>query len=268
MIRDRQTFPRRPRVPPLLVEQLVLGELPDAVAARVRAELENEPGGFQRLAAIRRSNEATRLEYPPRSIVPAIELRAGIKPKPSRTKWMMILPATLAAAAALALALHHQPNVMAPAESEARETILLKGTPRLVIHRKQDGSAPALNPGTLVRPHDVLQVGYLANGMRFGVIFSLDGRGGVTLHYPEAEGQAQTLNPKGEVPLAHAYELDDAPAFERFFFVAAEAPIDIDAVLHEARSLASHPDDAAMKKLEHLPDGLTQYSFTLRKEAP
>ncbi len=52
------------RVPDLLVEQLVLGELTPARAAEVRAALERDPDGEQRVAALAASSEAILARYP------------------------------------------------------------------------------------------------------------------------------------------------------------------------------------------------------------
>jgi hypothetical protein len=43
------------------------------------------------------------------------------------------------------------------------------------------------------------------------------------------------------VPLPHAYRLDDAPAFERFFLVTSAAPFDAAQAVEAARRLARAP---------------------------
>lgn len=68
---------------------------------------------------------------------------------------------------------------------------------------------------------------YVAAGRAHGVIVSIDGRGQVTLHFPADAGAPTALESGRAVPLSHSYELDDAPLFERFMFVTAEAPDDL-----------------------------------------
>jgi hypothetical protein len=109
----------------------------------------------------------------------------------------------------------------------------------------------------------VVQVAYVAAGRTHGVILSVDGRGAVTLHAPEAGGEPVALAPSGTHSLPRAYELDDAPHFERFFFITADASFALEPVLASARTLAGRPD--ARTAPLSLPQGLTQVSFTLEK---
>ena len=57
--------------------------------------------------------------------------------------------------------------------------------------------------------------------------------------------------------------IDDAPRFERFFFVTANDPLDVGQTLAALRALA-HREDSATARLE-LPAGLRQWSLRLRK---
>jgi hypothetical protein len=118
------------------------------------------------------------------------------------------------------------------------ETELNKGAePYLVIHRRAGDRAERLEPGAEVRAGDVLQVSYVSLGRPYGVIFSIDGRGAVTLHHPaSSEAEASLIDLDRAVPLANAYELDDAPEFERFYLVTSMAPIDTGEILDRART--------------------------------
>jgi hypothetical protein len=66
------------------------------------------------------------------------------------------------------------------------------------------------------------------------------------------------------VVLPSAYELDDAPGYERFFLVYASSPFDVSEVEHVARALSSRSagDQGALA----LPRGLGQYSLLLKKQ--
>ncbi|HEY0840889.1 MAG TPA: ActD-like protein, partial [Vulgatibacter sp.] len=98
---------------------------------------------------------------------------------------------------------------------------------------------------------------------RFGVIVSLDGAGAVTLHLPASGNASAALDAQGATPLPQAYELDDAPSFERFVLVASDSPFEVDTVLQAARTLVSGAD-AATSPLA-LPEGLEQTSVVVRK---
>ncbi len=95
-------------------------------------------------------------------------------------------------------------------------------------------------------------------------VVSVDGRGGVTLHWPEGSGPAAELESGRAVPLPHAYRLDDAPGFERFFLVTGAARFDTGAVLEAARRLAA----SGRARTDPLPlaAGLEQRALVLIKE--
>ena len=69
------------------------------------------------------------------------------------------------------------------------------GGPRpLAIYRQGDAPLRPLPSHSAVRPGEVVQVAYVSAGRRFGVVASVDARGQVTLHLPEAPGQAAPLD--------------------------------------------------------------------------
>ncbi len=135
--------------------------------------------------------------------------------------------------------------------------------PRLEIDCQDTGR---LQPGAVVAPGDVVQVSYVAAGHRYGVVVSVDGRGSVTLHHPPRLEDVPKVRARGENPLSHAFELDDAPGFERFFFVTASGePPDPGVVLEAAHRLARGGLVAARSEPLPLPNDLAQTSFLLRK---
>ncbi|MBN1838324.1 MAG: hypothetical protein JW820_20865, partial [Spirochaetales bacterium] len=110
------------------------------------------------------------------------------------------------------------------------------------------------------------QLGYVAAARAYGVILSIDGRGVVTLHFPVGSTGAGELEREGESLLPFAYELDDAPGFERFFFVTGPEPFAVDSVLEAAERLAADPEQARQAPLI-LPGELEQVSMMLKKTA-
>lgn len=136
--------------------------------------------------------------------------------------------------------------------------------PVLFVYRKVRGQARSLGDGTVLLKGDQLQLGYRAGEATHGVLLSIDGRGAVTLHWPDDGNTA--LRTRGRIVLPHAYELDDAPEFERFFFVTGDEPVDVDAVRHAANAVAGTPD--ARTQPLPLSDHLDQQDFLVRKEVP
>jgi hypothetical protein len=96
------------------------------------------------------------------------------------------------------------------------------------------------------------------------VLLSIDGARRVTLHWPEnKDGAAAALKASGESRLPSSYELDDAPAFERFFLVRAATPFSVATAMQAARALAAQP--AARTQTLALPPGFEQISLAFDK---
>jgi len=106
------------------------------------------------------------------------------------------------------------------------------------------------------------------SGERHGVIFSVDGRSVVTLHYPYNPGQATSLVAGRAVPLDEAYTLDDAPDYEMFFFVVGDRPLEPRSILRTAEQLAQriagNPQDALRQGIDAFK-GYEVTMLTLRK---
>jgi hypothetical protein len=143
----------------------------------------------------------------------------------------------------------------------------VKGRARVMAFRQVGEGAERLDEDAVVRVGDVIQLRYNGGGDHYGLIASIDGAGSVTLHYPadDAPPEATAIS-AGTVTLPHAYQLDDAPNFERFVLVTANAPIDVAAGLAALRALAAsnHGGDAALD----LPPGQHQAWLRLRKPVP
>jgi hypothetical protein len=140
-------------------------------------------------------------------------------------------------------------------------------SPRLVIHRKAGRAIVRIDDGEVAHPGDIVQVSYVAAGNRHGVVLSLDGGGTVTLHHPRDRDDPPALQARGEQPLPHAFELDAAPGFERFFFVTSgDTPTDVGRVLDAARKLAAAGPAIARVHPLSLPSSWRQASVLLDKD--
>ena len=264
----------RPKTPELLLEQLALGEISPADEQALRKALSAEQIE-QALAQLRADDASFRADHDAHAMVASIRervrtaaARSALHKRPARTGFWFALP-SLAAVACLALWFGrgapgggdglNGPVAEAPGETR------IKGSAHLVLYRRAGEQAEQLAEGAHAHRGDMLQVGYVAGDALYGVIVSLDGQGGVTLHFPDAEGSSNKLASAGEQLLSHAYELDDAPRFERFFFVTSKKPLDTRRVLAAARTLARSPQLAPSHRLDLAPE-LAQNTLTLVKE--
>jgi hypothetical protein len=256
------------KTPDWLLERLALGELDEAAAADVRRRLAAEGRDADaELAALAASSREILEAHPPARVAAALRVRAA-EARPART-WLVALPLVLAGAAAIGLVARPSTRGGAPRSvgDVAFENTEIKGTSELHVYRHRASGDERLSDGARATTGDLLQLAYRAPTDAFGTLISIDGRGHVTVHWPEpgADGPAR-LSPKGEVRLPSAYELDDAPAFERFIFVSAAAPFDMKTVIDAAEALATRPADARARRLA-LPANLNQLSLALDKNS-
>ncbi len=265
----------------VLLEQFALGELdPDAMAA-IEHRLAGDAELAARLDAIRRSDAEILAVHPPerfaRSVRDRLERnsRATDRDRPPdlrttrtpsrRRSWLLGVPVLAAAAVAAMLLLPPGPvpgdDPRGPGSGEIRTKGL---APHLNVYRRAGDEAERLADGATVTAGDVLQLSVVAGYDAFGVVVSIDGAGVVTRHFPEDPSGSTELAHDGEVPIPHAYELDAAPAFERFFLVTGAEPVSVATVEAAARLLAGDPGRREQGALE-LPDGYDQFSTILRK---
>ena len=255
---------RETRIPEWMLERYLLDELPARERRRVRRELERDPGLRSALETLRRSDVEIRAVYPAERTVPRILERAHgappATPRRLRLAWAAV-PALAAAALLLLLlppALRQRPG--------GGEYIGVKGgdaAPALLVFRQGGDGAP-LADGSAARPGERLQLAYIPGKAAHGVIVSIDGGGGVTLHCPEREDGGTDLRPGGRTLLPRSFELDEAPRFERFFFVFSGAPLAVADVPSAARTLAASGGSALPAPLA-LPRGRGPVSLRLRK---
>ncbi|MET0554099.1 MAG: hypothetical protein ABW221_13740 [Vicinamibacteria bacterium] len=240
------------------VEQYLLGEL----TADERAALERDPSLAGRVAALQASDAAILEEHPPAAFAAAVRaaLRTPRLPAPRRRalRSPQLLAAAALGAAAVVAVLWLAPRT--PLPSAPPDVTRAKGlVPQVLLYRRAAAGAERLAAGSVAREHDLLQLAYQAAGRRHGVIASIDGRGVVTLHLPASGPSAAPLASGAAVPLAEAYELDDAPGFERFYLVVSNEPFPVAVVL------AALPRAGADGRLD-LPSSLEQYSLVIEKE--
>ncbi len=76
----------------------------------------------------------------------------------------------------------------------------------------------------------------------------------------------RTLGRGSHVLLDQAYELDDAPSWERFYFVTGDAAFEVAPIVEAARRAAARGLRSPPAALS-IPGELTQSTFSLQKEA-
>ena len=117
-------------------------------------------------------------------------------------------------------------------------SVRIKGLPtRFEVWKKTGDSAIQMQDRDSVIAGDELQIRYAFAEKCFGLLFSMDGNGVITIHIGQ-DNNAVELAPQGIKFLPTAYKLDNAPYFEKFFFLTAGeafsiAPENIDILLQQ-----------------------------------
>lgn len=246
--------------PDLIVERVALGELSPT-------ELGDDELVNASRDRIEQSNREILERYPVEQIAPGIRRRLEHSKREecsrhSPPRWMpLALAAPIAAAAMLLM-------VSAPMNPSSSERI--KGDAQLVVQKPNaDGEHEFLSDDDEIGSGERVQIGYRVSSSGasvFGMVLSIDGRGSVTVHHPDSQRSDRspelTLNKLRALPFS--YELDDAPAFERFFLVTRSKPFDVAEVIDAAKRLASKAASAEREALP-LSKDYTQSALILRK---
>lgn len=272
-----------PPVPDWMLERYALGELPpdqsEAIRARLQAEAEAVRAGLTprgdltaRLEALQASDAAILEALPPRQVAAEIRRRQHLRRaedeqterRPAR-RWALGLAPVLVAAIVL-FAVFGPSDTPSGYLDDDGGYVGPKGfDPHLVVYRDSgQAKAERLAQGAKARAGDMLRLAYVAGRAKHGVIVSIDGRGGVTLHYPAEPAGSTELSLDGEQLLGFSAELDDAPLYERYFMVTSTEPIDVQSVLDAAARLATSGEGA--DRGLPLPATLGQWSIRLDKD--
>ena len=213
------------------LERYLLREGTDDELAALDRRVADDPELAQRLAALERSNEELHQRYPPEWMRGQIELKLKrAQGRRVQRTWsgyrLWAVPAV-----ALILAVVAVPTLFDDQETAEAPATRIKGgeqVPRLLVFRKLASGAERLQDGALARNGDLVQLAYRSGGLQYGAILSVDGRGTVTQHLPATGTRAVPLAAQDTLDVA--YELDDAPRWERFYLVAADRRFGLAAV--------------------------------------
>lgn len=258
------------------LERYVLEELPDEYAEEIRRQVTSDPELRAALKNIESSNRDILALYPPPTV--KANLLARLNEAQRKTvsfpfRWILTISSAFAVVLLflfLILPALKEKAGLEPFDS-GQDLSLVKGIPKvdlsrtqLLIYRKVNDQVEILTDGKRAVTGDLLQLAYVAAKESYGMILSIDGRGGITLHFPDERGGSTKLDQNKKSLLPHAIELDDAPGFERFFFITSESRIDVEDVLKRAESLAKDPEWVKRAALD-LSEGLNQYSVLILK---
>lgn len=268
-------------VPDWKLERFLLNELGEPEMEEIRRALAMDERLRARMDALAESNSDILRQYPRdwmgRQIRERLgqELVAGRVGRRKSRRWFTagkLVPAGLLAAIAVAVFL--LPNRTPPTNPKAPDGVRLKGaTTQLLLYRKTASGSEELKDGDLAAAHDLVLIQYQTTDRGYGVILSVDGRGVVTRHLPQHGNQAVRIDPGRVQSLDYAYELDEAPYWERFYLVACDSAFSTEWViraLEESLSVSDRDSTSSryvtLPQAFGLPAGFSVTTFTLFKE--
>lgn len=258
------------------LERYLLGELPSTRMNEIKMQLETDSEFRKKLEALKRSNEQILKNYPPEAVLPQIKARLNTEredkiQQPVFVKRLIYVTPVLAAALVVFFFIFQNRGGQITQDIQGLQGTRIKGSetidmskPHILIHRKIDSDIELMKSGDRANVGDLLQIAYAPLGAAYGVIFSIDGRGVVTLHYPESVDEEPALEQDQRTLLPSSYELDDAPNFERFFFITSKTSVDVRTILERAKTLALNPKKSETADLD-LPHTYNQYSLLIKK---
>jgi hypothetical protein len=268
------------KIPGWILEKYLLGELPDPELKKITNRLKYDPNLRAEIERLKASNRDILNKYPADSMVPGILNRCNKKENYRENGVFKRMLYLSPAFASLLVIFFIGLQVFKPGDNSSKaiepgvqeDTHRVKGSqevqpvPHLIIHRKGN-NIEVLEKGSRAHAGDLLQLAYAAAGEAHGVICSIDGNSTVTLHFPGKKNDPTALMQRKRVLLANAYELDDAPGFERFFFITSDAEIDVEDILKRAKALANDSHRVKTDNIR-LPHSFKQFSILIIKGEP
>ena len=252
-------------IPDWKLEKYLTGDLPAEEMHEIR-EMEATDEIFAgRVKMLREDNAAILKKLPFEKLSEKIAMMPGrSNAGAGNTVRVNFKLVKLAAAAALVLAVvtvalfsqrslseqNTQVMEVAMADASGDDGVRIKGlSARMEVWKKTGDSAVQMENLGEAREGDEIQLRYAVAEKCYGLLFSMDGNGTITMHMGH-ENRAVELEPGKMTTLPFAYKMDNAPKFEKFFFLTSKNEFELNA----------GDIDASLKQ-----EGVKTVSLTLRK---
>ncbi|OWU98740.1 hypothetical protein B7994_12945 [Fibrobacter sp. UWR2] len=264
-------------IPDWKLERYLTGDLPEGEMREIRELEETDEIFAHRVKMLREDNAAILRKMPFERLSEKMEAMPSRQNSAGNTVRVNFKLVKFAAAAALVLAvvsvaLFSQREIagqgagdqLAASDADGASVVevamadtqddgtRIKGlSPRMEVWKKTGDSAIQMMNMGEAREGDEIQLRYSVPEKCYGLLFSMDGNGTLTMHMAEGN-KAIALEPGKMTTLPFAYKLDNAPKFEKFFFVTSREAFeldanDVDAVL---KNKNVHAESVNLRKVE------------------
>ena len=234
-------------IPDWKLERFLTGDLPESEMREIRELEVTDEMLARRIKLLREDNKAILNKLPFEAVADRIAKAKDIadaaeaKKVASSFRFLKFASAAVLVLAVALVALMTQRetvvtggNVAGGDVAQARDAqntqVALAETPsdtrikgldaRMEVWKKTEAGIVQLQDLDEAREGDEIQLRYAVPEKCYGLLFSMDGNGALTLHMGDGE-KAVELAPGKMNSLPFAYKLDDAPYFEKFFFVTS-----------------------------------------------
>ena len=231
-------------IPDWKLERYLTGDLPEGEMREIR-ELEKTDEIFAgRVKMMREDNAAILKKLPFERLSEKMEARDSFISGKGMSAGFKLVKFAAAAALVLAVvsvALFSQREIGPAPEGNGAQVMdvamvdiqddgtRIKGLDaRMEIWKKTGDSAVQMQNLDEAREGDEIQLRYSVPEKCFGLLFSMDGNGTLTMHMADGSS-AVALEPGKMTTLPFAYKLDNAPKFEKFFLLTSQKDFTIDA---------------------------------------
>ena len=234
-------------IPDWKLEKYLTGDLPAEEMREIRDMEATDEVFAGRVKLLREDNAAILKKLPFEKLSEKISAMPGRSNGAGNTVRVNFTLVKFAAVAALVLAvvtvaLFSQRDITVPAQSangtmdvamvtdveNAMGDTRIKGLDaRMEVWKKIGDSAVQMSNLDEAREGDEIQLRYSVPEKCFGLLFSMDGNGTLTMHMAEGN-KAIALEPGKMTTLPFAYKLDNAPKFEKFFFLTSRDNFELD----------------------------------------
>lgn len=227
-------------IPDWKLEKYLTGDLPVEEMRKVR-ELEATDEVFAaRVRMMREDNLAILRKMPFESFETKLQARPGEKGVDTLTVNFKLVKFAAAAVFVLAFAVVAmfanrgqsvplEYGVVSGTEVAMVETgTRIKGMDsRMEVWKKTEKGIVQMENLGEAREGDEIQLRYSVPQKCFGLLFSMDGNGSLTIHMGD-DNKAIALEPGKMVTLPFAYKLDNAPKFEKFFLLTSPKEFELE----------------------------------------
>jgi len=248
------------------LEQYLLGELPNHEQNRIERLVTTDPDLQARIGRMDHDSGRFLREHPAAAVLNKAEFQTAPSPGTRvgrRFSFTGLALAGLGAAATvliLPLVLQGNPGPDSRIKGGAgaprgqAQTLDRLSDGISVFLLRGEGSVP-LSPGAFAHEGDRIQVALRTEKDQYALLLSIDGTGRLTLHAPDSLKSPLKVSGSSPLLLPFAYQLDNAPDFERFVLVTATGTFDPQKVWAEVQAQTStwrgaHPGEPPVLRLD------------------